>query len=326
MIEKFLLKGEGSWNLSPMKYPWAFDMAQKSIANHWVPAEIPMGADKACYEFDLSPDERKLFTMVFASLTTADLAAAGNLVEQVFSTVKAAEVRMYVGRQIAEETIHSMSYQHILEVLGLDPDEVYTLYKRVPEIRDWFEYSEQQNTFSVGDTVLPLIFWYALYEGCFFMCAFASILSLQRRNLMTGTGEQIAYIMRDESLHVAFGIKLIKGIFQETGSKPSPEVVHKLFASTLSVIDNWTDRCIPTVLGYTPELHKQHCRYLADRRLKQLGYEPMFFAEEALPWLSEQVSINKEKNFFESRVHEYQSGIGLDFGKSSSIEDLANWR
>lgn len=326
MREKFILKGEGSWNLSPMKYPWAFDMAQKSITNHWVPGEISMGKDRACYEQDLTPDERKLFTMVFSSLTTADLAAAGNLVEQVFSTVKAAEIRMYIGRQIAEETIHSMSYQHILEVLSLDPDEVYTLYRRVPEISDWFEFSANQNAFRTEDAVLPLIFWYALYEGCFFMCAFASILSLQRRNLMAGTGQQINFIMRDEALHVAFGMKLIKEIFLETGSRPAQTEVYRLFRDAMAKIDAWTDRCVPTVLGYSADLHKQHCRYLADRRLRQLGYEPLYGAEEALPWLDEQVALKKEVSFFERKVTEYQSGVALDFGETSSIDDLANWR
>lgn len=326
MIEKFILKGEGSWNLSPKKYPWAFEMAKKSIASHWSPQEISMGKDRACFEQELTPDEREMFTMVFASLTTADLAAAGNLVEQVFSTVKAAEIRMFIGRQIAEETIHSMSYEHILEVLSLDPEEVYTLYRRVPEINDWFKYAANQNSCNVGDTILPLIFWYALYEGVFFMSAFASILSLQRRNLMVGTGQQLIYIAKDESTHAAFGLKLVKEIFNELGTRPDEETIHSLFASALEKIDAWADRCIPSILGYNAELHKQHCRYLADRRLRTLGYSPMFNIGEVLPWLNEQLGSKKEVSFFERKVTDYQSGVGLDFGETSSIDDLANWR
>jgi ribonucleoside-diphosphate reductase beta chain len=326
MIEKFILHGDATYNLAPFAFPWSFDMAQKSIANHWTPQEIGMGRDRACFEQELTQDERHLFTYVFASLTTADFAAAGNLVEQVFSKLKAAELRMYVGRQIAEETIHSMSYQHILEVLSLDPIDVYTLYRRVPEINDWFEYSAKQNSFQQGDAILPLIYWYGLYEGVFFMCAFAAILSLQRRNLMTGTGQQISYIMRDEALHTAFGMKLVNEIFKETGGRPTPETVHQLFAQAMAKIDAWTDRCIPTVLGYNADLHKQHCRYLADRRLRQLGYEPMYHVAEALPWLDEQVSLKKETNFFEGRVTEYQSGVGLDFSGAGSLNEITNWK
>lgn len=325
--EKFILKGEGSWNLSPKKYPWAFEMAQKSIASHWTPQSIPMGKDRACFEQVLTPDERSLFTMVFASLTTADLAAAGNLVEQVFTAVKAAEIRMFVGRQIAEETIHSMSYEHILEVLSLDPEEVYTLYRRVPEINDWFEYAANQNSYTQKDAVLPLIFWYAIYEGVFFMGAFASILSLQRRNLMVGTGQQLIYIAKDETSHVGFGIKLLREIFRELGQMPSEAEVHNLFLHSMEKIDAWAERCIPTVLGYSATLHKQHCRYLADKRLITLGYSPLFgVTEEILPWLNEQMGSKKEVSFFEKHPTDYQVGAGLDFGESGSLDDLINWR
>lgn len=326
MLDKHILYGDATFNLAPFQFPWAFDMAQKSLANHWVPAEISMGKDRACYELELSPDERKLFTMVFASLTTADLAAAGNLTERVYGSIKAAELRLYLARQIAEEGLHSMSYQHIIEVLGLDQEEVYSLYRRVPEIDEWFQFCLRHNATTDEDILIPLIFWYCIFEGVFFVTAFASIFSLQRRNLMVGTGTQLQYIFRDESMHVAFGIKLIKSIFEEIGSKPLQADVHRLFAQAMSKIDSWAERCIPSVLGYSAELHREHARFLADRRLRTLGYDPLFLADNVLPWLDEQVSLKKEKNFFETRVTEYQSGAGLDFGNSDSLETLVNWR
>lgn len=325
-MDKHILRGDATFNLAPFAYPWAYDMAQKSLANHWTPQEVGMGSDRLCYEQSLTPDERHMFTYVFASLTTADLAAASNLTERFYGQVKAAEIRLYLARQIAEEGLHSASYQHVIEVLGLDQDEVYTLYRRVPEIAAWFEFAQDQTAEKKRDITMPMIFWYALYEGVFFITAFAAILSLQRRNLMVGTGTQIQYILRDESLHVAFGMKLLKEIFTENGMKPSQHEVHQLFLQAIQRIDAWAERCIPSVLGYSADLHKQHARYLADRRLKALGYEPMFHAENVLPWLDEQVSLKKEKNFFESRVTEYQSGRGLDFGEGASIDDIANWR
>lgn len=324
MKTKYILHGDTTFNLAPFEFPWAFSMAQNSLSNHWHPQEIAMGSDKACYEQELSKPERYLFKHVFASLTTSDLAVASNLTERFYGLVKAAEIRLYLARQIAEEGLHSVSYQHVIESLGLDEGEVYGLYRQVPEIKAWFDFAEDQ--MNREDIVLPIIFNTCLFEGVFFPCAFAAIFSLQRRNLMTGTGSQLQYIFRDESMHIAFGIKLINSIFEESGAKPLQKDVHDLFASAMERIDEWANRCVPDVLGYSAELHKQHSRFLADKRLKALGYDPLFRAENVLPWLDEQVSIKKERNFFEARVTEYQAGGGLKFDDSASMNDITNWR
>ena len=325
MIEKHILHGEETYNLAPFKFPWAYTMAQHSLANHWTPNEVPMGTDKACYELTLTDDERRMFNHVFATLTTADLAIQENLTARVYDLVKAAEIRLYLSRQIAEEGLHSVSYQHVIEVLGLDQTETYSLYRSVPEIKQWFDFVK--GVLSDTDVTLPLIFYYAIFEGVFFPCAFASIYSLHRRRLMTGTGEQIQYIHRDETMHIGFGIKLINSVFVELGHKPSAETIHNLFRFAIGSLDMWADYCIPNVLGYNASLHKAHLRFLADKRLVALGYPKLFNEPEALPWLDEMASIKKEKNFFETRVTEYQSGGSLKFDDTnSSIDDVANWR
>ena len=138
--------------------------------------------------------------------------------------------------------------------------------------------------------------------------------------------EQIQYIHRDETIHIGFGIRLLNEIWKEVGEKMPESDIHILFTRSMKHLDTWADYCIPDVMGYNAKLHKEHARYLADRRLKALGYTVLFDAENVLPWLDEQASIKKEKNFFERRVIEYQTGTGLDFGDSSSMEELANWR
>lgn len=324
MIEKFILHGDATYNLAPFKFPWAFTMAQNSLANHWHPQEVNMSADKACYEMELSQAERYLFKYVFSSLTTSDLAIAGNLTERFYGLIKAAEIRLYLARQIAEEGLHSVSYQHIIESLGLDEGEVYGLYRNVPEIKAWFDFASDQ----IGreDVLMPIIFNTCLWEGVFFPTAFASIFSLQRRNLMLGTGSQIQLIFRDESMHISFGIKLLRSMFDELGSKPLQTDVHQLFADSMDRIDEWAHRCIPDVLGYSAALHKEHSRFLADRRLRALGYEPLFHGKNVLPWLDEQVSIKKERNFFEQRVTEYAASGSLSFEESGSLAEITNWK
>lgn len=324
MKEKFILHGEESYNLAPIKYQWAYNMAQHSLSNHWTPQEVPMGTDKGCYELQLTNEERHLFTHVFSSLTTADLAIQENLTARVYEMVKAAEIRLYLSRQIAEEGLHSVSYQHVIEAIGLDQEDTYSMYRRVKEISDWFSWAKQWT--HSNDVVMPLIFYYAIFEGVFFPTAFAAIYSLHRRRLMTGTGQQIQYIHRDETMHIGFGIRLINEICGELGDRPSTEEVHDLFSRSLYYLDRWTERCIPSVLGYSADLHKSHSRYLADKRLSALGYEKIWRTSEALPWLDEMASIKKEKNFFETRVTEYQSSGSLKFDDIEDMDDLANWR
>jgi ribonucleoside-diphosphate reductase beta chain len=323
MIEKHILRGD-KYSLNPIRFPWAVSMTEHGRKNNWGPQEIQMGRDKACFEQELSPAERFMFLHVFGTLTTSDQAVAENLLDNVGRLLHAAELRGFVTRQAEEEGIHSLSYQHVLEVLALDKEEIEGLYLRVPEIKQWFDWA--QSIGLANDITIPLMFFYGFFEGVFFPTAFAAIYSLQRRRLMTGTGEQIQYIHRDEQTHLGFGIRLVKEIFTELGSQPDQNTVHQLFDTSMKRLDIWADYCIPDLLGYNANLHKQHARYLADKRLKALGYEPRWNAESVLPWLDEQASIKKEKNFFETRVTEYQSGSGLSFDGAGSMDDITNWR
>ncbi len=324
MKEKFILHGQESYNLAPFKYQWAYNMAQHSLSNHWTPQEVPMGTDKGCYELQLTNEERQLFTHVFSSLTTADLAIQENLTTKVYEMVKAAEIRLYLSRQIAEEGLHSVSYQHVIEAIGLDQEETYSMYRRVKEISDWFSWAKKWSHSS--DVTMSLIFYYAIFEGVFFPTAFAAIYSLHRRRLMTGTGQQIQYIHRDETMHIGFGIRLINEIFNEIGDRPSNQEVNDMFHQSMEYIDRWAERCIPSVLGYNADLHRLQSRYLADRRLNALGYEKIWGASSALPWLDEMASIKKEKNFFETRVTEYQTGGALKFDEGDTMDALVDWR
>jgi ribonucleoside-diphosphate reductase beta chain len=227
--------------------------------------------------------------------------------------IRAAEVKLYLTRQVAEEGLHSHSYQHVIEVLGLDQDEVYSLYQRERGIAQWFDLVRDLG--STGTISEMLFFWYALFEGTFFMAGFAAIMSLQRRNLMIGTGEQLQYIMRDEAMHVGFGLRLLKEIWaEEPQLRMNSNDIHHIVHQAMESLYVWADACIPSVLGYNAKIHMQHAKYLVDRRLKTLGLIPAFHQEEVLPWLDEQTGgLRKEKNFFETRVTEYRAAAGLDW-------------
>jgi ribonucleoside-diphosphate reductase beta chain len=317
--DKRLIGGkEGMNNLMPAKYPWAWDMVQKSIANTWFHHETPMGREKFSYEFELSDTERGMFLDVFATLTTSDIAILRNLAACILRHITAPEVELYLATQIAEERVHTITYQHIIEVLALGEDSIYSRYLTIPEIKAKFDlaarYSDQIAEFRSLETFIEgLIFYYAIFEGIWFYNGFSPIFSLQRRNLMVGTGTQLQYIMRDEANHVAFGIRLLRGLEAEEGFRLEEAKVHELFHQALHLEEAYAHRVIPSVLGYNAQMHVKQARFLANRRLKQLGYSPLYAnAENILPWLDEQVNVQKEKNFFETRVTEYQSAASLD--------------
>ena len=316
--DKRLIGGkDGVNNLMPAKYGWAWDMVHKSIANTWFHHETPMSREKSDYEFELSVDERAMFLDVFATLTTSDIAILRNLGAALMQHITAPEVELYLATQVAEERVHTITYQHVIEVLALDQEGIYSRYLTVPEIKAKFDFAGTYSNKvyekkSLEEFLKGLIFYYGIFEGIWFYNGFSPIFSLQRRNLMMGTGTQLQYIMRDEAQHVAFGIRLIRGIEQEEGFRLEEAVVHDIFRQALELEAEYAYRVIPSILGYNAKLHIEQAKFLSNRRLKQLGYEPLYTADNALPWLDEQANVKKEKNFFESRVTEYQSSASLE--------------
>jgi len=213
---------------------------------------------------------------------------------------------------------NSITYQHIIEVLCLDEDSIYSRYLTVKEINDKFEYAKLQtdkiDQFDSLESFLEgLFFYYMMFEGVWFYNGFSPIFSIGRRNIMPGTTTQLQFILKDEANHVAFGVKLLKGIFEETEFRLSEETAHRIVRESIGLESNYANRVIQPILGYNQGFHIEQAKYIANRRLKQLGYNELYpGAQNALPWLDEMVNVNKEKNFFETRVTEYQSAASLD--------------
>ncbi len=308
-------------NIAPIKYQWAWDAYIKSQRNFWLPTEIGMGEDLMALK-QLNDNERHTFFTTFATLTTADALHQRNLALAVYERISAPEVGMAIIAQMHQETIHSMSYQHIIESLNFDEDEIYLLYQRVPQIRAKFEYSNrmtrglQGRTADLKEYVRGLFFYYMIFEGVWFMANFCPIFSMQRRRLMVRTGEQLQYIARDESGHVGFGRALIWALWQEAPETRMEESqAHALMREAMALEADYARYTVKPMLGYDLELHQRHARYLANRRLQDMGFAPIYPESEVacLPWWEEQIGFRKEKNFFETRVTEYQTGGALSW-------------
>ena len=318
--------------LVPFKYDWAWQKYLDGSANHWMPQEVNMTADIALWKSEdgLTDDERTIVKRNLGFFSTADSLVANNLVLALYRLITNPECRQYILRQSLEEAIHTHAYQYCIESLGMDEGEIFNMYREIPSVAKkaaWgLKYTQQISdpTFQTGTTetdkqlLRNLIAFYCVLEGIFFYCGFTQILSMGRRNKMTGTAEQFQYILRDESMHVNFGIDVINQIKIENphlwDEEMKSEAAQMILEGTELEIQYARDTMPRGVLGMNASMMEEYLQFIANRRLTQIGLDEEFKgATNPFPWMSEIMDLRKEKNFFETRVIEYQTGGALNW-------------
>ncbi len=318
--------------LVPFKYEWAWDKYLVACANHWMPNEISMSADVALWKSTdgLTADERLIIERSLGFFSTADSLVANNLVLAVYRHITNPECRQYLLRQAFEEALHTHAYQYVIQSLGMDQSRLFNMYREIPCVATkaaWalpFTESLADPHFHTGTLannqrlLRDLIAFYVVFEGIFFYVGFVQVLSLGRRNKMTGTAEQFQYILRDESMHLNFGIDVINQIKIE-----NPDVwtlsfqaeIKKLIREGVELEYQYALDTMPRgILGLNAAMFREYIEYIANRRCLQIGLEELYSgATNPFPWMSEVMDLKKEKNFFETRVTEYQTGGALSW-------------
>ena len=326
---KRVINGQTDINqLAPFKYPWAWNFFLNANKNHWTPLDINMAQDVTDYRHKLTVEEKHVYENVLSYLTTSDILAMRNIGLAVMEKMSAPELQIYQARQVYEESLHTWTYQHCIETIGLNQSEIYNRYRVVPEINQKICMANNRldsvlrsdidlkDPDELRNFVLSYMFFAAIFEGCWFYNGFSPVFALQRRGLMKGTAEQFQYIMRDEVMHAAFGIRVVKQIIQEENLKPDKKEIREMWDEAYEAEKAYTNYILrDQILGYSAEMHLGQFKYIANRRANQLGLdeEPFPEAESTLPWLDEQANLRKEKNFFETRVTEYQTGGALNW-------------
>lgn len=318
--------------LVPFKYEWAWKKYLDACANHWMPQEINMAADLALWKdpHGLTPDERLIILRNLGFFSTADSLVANNLVLAVYRLITNPECRQYLLRQAFEEALHTHAYQYVIESLGLDEAEVFNMYREIPSVARksvWaLKYTQSLGdpTFQTGTPendrrlLRDLIAFYVIFEGIFFYVGFTQILSMGRRNKMTGTSEQFQYILRDESMHLNFGIDVINQIKIENPHLWTAEMQEEaiqMIKEGVALEYQYAHDTMPRgILGMNADMFEEYLHFIANRRLAQIGLPEQYpGAQNPFPWMSEVLDLKKEKNFFETRVIEYQTGGTLSW-------------
>ena len=278
----------------------------------------------------LTDDERRIVMRSLGYFSTADSLVANNLVLAVYRLITNPECRQYILRQAFEEAIHTHAYQYCVESLAMDEAEVFNMYRELPSIAQkaaWslsHTHSLSDPTFTTGtpetdqELLRNLVAFYCVTEGIFFYCGFTQILSMGRRNKMTGVAEQFQYILRDESMHLNFGIDVINQIKLENPQlwteSFQQECRQMIIEGTELEIAYARDSMPRGVLGMNAAMMEEYLQFIANRRLNQIGLAEQYTGvSNPFPWMSEIMDLRKEKNFFETRVTEYQVGGALNW-------------
>lgn len=315
----------------PMKYKWARKHYKDGVANNWTPEEVNMQEDVEMWKSmnALSEDERRMIMWNMGFFSTAESLTANNIVLTIYNHITNPECRQYLLRQAYEEAVHTDTFIYCCDTLNLDPDEIYTMYDKIESIKEKDDFVvnmtkslldpgfKTDTTENIQKFVHDLVGFYVIMEGIFFYAGFVMMLSLLRQHKMVGVGEQFQFILRDESVHLAFGSDLINTIVDENPEIWTDEFkaeITKRIEKAVELEINYAKDCLPKgILGINADVIGEYVRHIADRRLERIRLKKVYGDNNPFPWMSEIIDLRKEKNFFETRVTEYQTGGNLSW-------------
>jgi ribonucleoside-diphosphate reductase beta chain len=294
----------------PFHYPWAYDAWLMQQRIHWLPEEVPLSDDVRDWKKNLTPEEKSLLTQIFRFFTQADIEVNNCYMKHYSQVFKPTEVQMMLAAFSNMETVHIAAYSHLLDTIGM-PEIEYTSFMKYKEMADKYDYMQQFGTDTKEDIATTMAVFGAFTEGLQLFASFAILLNFPRWGKMKGMGQIVSWSVRDETLHTNSIIRLFKTFCEENPEVWTDELRSRLYVACNTIVtheDAFIDLAfgMGEVQGLTPNEVKQYIRFIADRRLSQLGLQPMYQIEKnPLPWLDDILNGVEHTNFFENRVTEY---------------------
>jgi len=316
--------------LKPVHYPWAMELYDQAVANTWFPNEIQLGQDLADWK-KMSEEERNAITFLMSYFNPNELLVNKALAFGVYPYVNAAEAHLYLAKQMWEEANHCMSFEYVLETFPIDRDQAYAAHVETPSMARKEEFETKfikrmtEETLDITTTegkkdfVRNLVAYNIILEGIWFYSGFMVALSFRQRNLLRNFGSLIDWIVRDESLHLKFGINLILTVLEENEDLQTEEFAEEIKQMILDAVEmeeEYNRDLLPNgILGLNSDYINQYVKYLADRRLEELGFEPHYKVSNPAKWMAAANDTLELVNFFESTNTSYEVNAG---GSSSN--------
>ena len=294
----------------PFRYPWAYEAWLTQQRVHWLPEEVPLADDVKDWHRNLTTTERNLLTQIFRFFTQADVEVNNCYMKHYSQVFKPTEVLMMLSAFSNIETIHVAAYSHLLDTVGM-PEIEYTAFLKYKEMKDKYDYMQSFTVDSEHEIAKTLAAFRAFTEGLQLFASFAILLNFPRFGKMKGMGQIVSWSVRDETLHCLSVIRLFRTFVQENPEIWTEELRRELYLTCATIVDHedaFIDLAfeLGNVEGLTATEVKQYIRFIADRRLTQLGLEPLYHVDKnPLPWLDDMLNAPEHANFFENRSTEY---------------------
>ncbi len=308
--------------LHPIRYQFALDYFNLGCANTWFPKEIPLVDDVDEWNSRLSDVEKHYVKYMLGFFSTAESLVANNIVIAIYPQLANAELRLYLGRQIYEEMNHTVTFDYVIKTLPLDKDEIYRMHENIPathakeEFEIEFTRNLERKKFNseeerIRSIIRNICGYYVVLEGIFFFSGFMIGLSFARRQLLKGLATLVRYVLKDETIHLAFGVDLLHALIAENPTVMTPEFrkeIEDIIRNSVQVETEYAKTAMPEgILGLNDAYYMQYVQYLADRRLTKMGLKKIFNTKNPAKWLATQADLPELFNFFEAKAIDYEN-------------------
>lgn len=307
--------------IKPVHYQWAYDLYNQAVANTWFPHEISLGEDLEDFK-KMSDDERHAVSFLMSFFNPGELIVNRSLALGVYPYLKAPETHLYLAKQMWEEANHSMAFEYVLETFPLDRDKVFSNHLETPSIKAKEDFIVKFATRMTEDSldvtktegkkefVRNLIAYNVIMEGIWFYSGFMVALSFRQKQQLKNFASMIDWVVRDESLHLKFGINLILTILEENPDLSTPEFANEIKEMVIAGVEMekaYNRDLFPRgILGINADYANQYVEYVADRRLEELGFPPHFKTENPAQWMALETDTLELVNFFEATNTSYE--------------------
>ena len=294
----------------PFLYPWAYEAWHIQQKVHWLPEEVALADDVQDWAKNLSDGERNLLTQIFRFFTQADVEVNNCYMKHYSQVFKPTEVLMMLSAFSNIETIHISAYSHLLDTIGM-PEVEYSAFLKYQEMKDKFDYMQGFSVSNKYEIARTMAAFGAFTEGLQLFASFAILLNFPRTGKMKGMGQIVTWSVRDESLHCQSIIKLFHTFLNENPELWTETLRQDIYSTCKTIVaheDAFIDLAFEQgpVTGLTSDEIKAYIRFIADRRLTELGLQEIYhISKNPLPWLDEMLNAIEHTNFFENRATEY---------------------
>ena len=294
----------------PFSYPWCYDAWLTQQRLHWLPEEVPLADDVKDWHNKLTPSEQHLMTQIFRFFTQSDIEVNNCYMKHYAQVFQPTEVQMMLAAFSNIETIHIAAYSHLLDTIGM-PETEYSAFLQYKEMKDKYDYMQEFSMDSLDNIAKTLAVFGAFTEGLQLFASFAILLNFPRLNKMKGMGQIVTWSVRDESLHCASAIKLFRTFLNENPEVWTQEFQRELYKACETIVtheDAFIELAfeLGPIEGLAADEIKDYIRFTANRRLSQLGLQPIYQIDKhPLPWLDTMLNAVEHTNFFENRATEY---------------------